>query len=101
MKEQVAVHYAAHTSDWIECFVFTSEENAQEVGDAVRRAMNEYWDSDDLCYGDILEDELEKTGLPFKLVLCNFDDMTDEPTAEWEAYSAAVYQDTTVIEIEI
>ena len=101
MKEQVAIHYAANTSDWIECFVFAGEENAQEVGEAVRRAMNEYWDSDDLRYGDILEDELEKTGLPFKLVLCDFGDMTDEPTAEWKAYSAAVYQDTTVIEIEI
>ena len=101
MKEQVAVHYAAHTSDWIECFAFTSEENAQEVGEAVRRAMNEYWGSDDLCYGDILEYELEKIGLPFKLVLCDFDEMTDAPTAEWGAFSAAVYRDTTVIEIEI
>ena len=31
----------------------------------------------------------------------DFDDITDEPTAEWKAYSAAVYQKKTVIEIEI
>lgn len=99
MTETVAIHYASQNNAWIEFFVFVNKKDVDEAEAAARHAMDEYWNSDDLCYGDAIEAEMDRTGPPYRLKMCDFDEMTDEPTDEWKCYCTAVHSKVPVVDI--
>ena len=67
---KVAIHYGSANDPWIEFFVIVSAERMDEAKAAVRRAVDEYWESDDQCYGDVVEWALNEADLEHRLMLC-------------------------------
>ncbi len=96
---KVAVHYGSENDPWIEFFVIVAAEQMNEAKAAVRRAVDEYWESDDQCYGDVVELALNEAGLEYRLMLCEYDLVTDEPTEAWAVYCDSIYRQMPVIEI--
>lgn len=96
---KVAIHYGSVNDPWIEFFAIVAVERMDEAEAAVRRAVDEYWESDDQCYGDVVEYALTEAGLEHQLVLCEYDSASDEPTEAWAVYCDNLRQQMPVIEI--
>lgn len=98
-EDKVAIHYGSENDPWIEFFAIVAAERMDEAEAAVRRAVDEYWESDDQCYGDVVELALNKAGLEYRLMLCEYDSTNDEPTEAWAVYRDNIYRQMPVIEI--
>ncbi len=97
--KKVAIHYSAALESWIEFFVIVDADDRDAAEAAARRAVDAYWKSDDLCYGDVVKSELEAAGLAYSLKLCEYDEASDEPTEKWAAECVAIYLRMPVVEI--
>lgn len=98
-KGNVALHYGSANDPWIEFFAIVAAERTDEAEAAVRRAVDEYWESDDQCYGDVVERVLNEAGVAYRLMLCEYDSTNDEPTEAWAVYCDSIYRKMPVIEI--
>lgn len=96
---KVAIHYGSANDPWIEFFAIVAAERMDDAETAVRRAVDEYWESDDQCYGDVVEQGLNEAGIEHRLMLCEYDSANDEPTEAWAVYCDSVYRQMPVIEI--
>lgn len=45
--------------------VFVRGSDRQKAGQAIRDGVNRFWDSNDECYGDCIEQELTDAGVPY------------------------------------
>lgn len=97
---KIAIHYQSTLAPWIEFFVVVSEDDEQWAETAVLQAINDYWDDDERCYGDIVEEELAISGLRYQLFCGEYDPKTDEPTADWLTFAENINSSMPVIEIE-
>ena len=77
---KVAIHYGSENNPWIEFFTIVAAERMNEAKAAARRAVDEYWESDDQCYGDVVKRALNESGVTYRLMLCEYDSTNDEPT---------------------
>lgn len=96
---KVAIHYGSVNDPWIEFFVLVAAERMDEAEAAARRAVDEYWASDDQCYGDVVEQKLNEAGIEYRLMLCEYDSTNDGPTEAWAVYCDSIYRQMPVIEI--
>lgn len=99
IEGNVALHYGSANDPWIEFFAIVAAEKTDEAEAAVRRAVDEYWESDDQCYGDVVEQKLNEAGISYRLALCEYDSTNDEPTEAWAVYCDSIYRQMPVIEI--
>lgn len=81
--KKVAIHYCSDMSPWIEFYTIVDAKDRVAAEAAARRAVNAYWENEDLCYGDVLENELKAAGLEHQTMLCDYDIENDEPTERW------------------
>lgn len=73
------VRYYSTTNIWLDFIVLVEVDNVNIVSELIDRCMDTYWKSDDLCYGDVVEEELDKSKISYTIMYhdadCDFDDL--------------------------
>ena len=82
---------------WIGFVTITGEGTRDRVVDAVKTAMTTFWKSfdeddddyyGDICYGDCVEEELNKLSIPYTILYKpDFDDCMYYDDSEWDAFT--------------
>lgn len=52
----IGLRYADITNEWIDFTVIVKEDNEEQSVDKIEKAMSQFYEQDDACFGDILED---------------------------------------------
>lgn len=83
----IGLRYFSWTNDFIDFVVFVCEDDAEKTKQAIVEAMDEFWDSDDLCFGDCVYWQLKEHGiLPYRDIYIEQDDEGECDNDQWEAY---------------
>lgn len=82
----VGLRWYADMNDWMDCCVYVPREYEGRATKVIKTAINEFWDQNDQCYGDMIEDGLIDADIPFMIEYCEYDDETDEVSPEWEEH---------------
>lgn len=83
-SSMVGLRWYSTLNDWMDCCVYVSREYEERATKAIKTAINEFWKQTDQCYGDMIEDELIDTDIPFFIEYCDYDRETDEVDPAWE-----------------
>ncbi len=78
------IRYYSSANPWLDFVVIVGEDWAEDVATAVKMAMDCYWDSDDLCYGDLVNEFVSKIGIPYMIIFHDSTEESPEYEAEWE-----------------
>lgn len=98
-----AVHATAAMNSWMDCFVLVEPKDIQQTARAVRKAYDEFWNDADgrFCYGDAIKEAMDKLGCRYRLLLCDYDEDTDEPTDFWEKLSDWIRWSLPTYEVQV
>lgn len=83
------IHCSNCTVPWIDFLVACHPDDEERAQSAIYRGLNEFWEEDDLCYGDAVIHALQKDGIFF--YLC-FADLTEDEQDTTEAWNDWVVQ---------
>ena len=74
-------------NEWIQFVVFVPEEHGQAVADLIGSTMMEFWEQDDMCYGDMIEKALDNSGVQYTITYAPDCIDTDEALSdEWYSF---------------
>ena len=79
-----SVQYFSMTNPWIDFIILVEADNVNMSARVVDKCMDEYWDSDDLCYGDIVEGALDSLRLPYTIIYHDADETDGIYESLWE-----------------
>ena len=98
-----AVHAASETNPWMDCFVLVLPEDVKPTVQAVREADDKYWADDDsvIGYGDAVKEAMDKLNCRYQLLLCDYNEYTDEPTEFWENLSDWIRWSMPTYEVKV
>lgn len=98
-----AVHATAAMNSWMDCFVLVEPKDIQQTARVVRKAYDEFWNDADgrFCYGDAMKEAMDKLGCRYRLLLCDYDEDTDEPTDFWEKLSDWIRWSLPTYEVQV
>lgn len=98
-----AVHATAEMNSWMDCFVLVEPKDIQQTIETVRKAYNDYWSPDEgsLCYGDMVKAAMDELGCRYQLLLCDYNEYTDEPTEFWERLSDCIRWSLPTYEVKV
>ncbi len=84
-----AVRYYSIMNPWLDFIVVFDEKKyqPQTIAGHIMSAMNEYWESDDLCYGDLLEIRFKENNvIDYMIIYHDDDDESPEYENAWESW---------------
>lgn len=98
-----AVHAIFETNPWMDCFVLVLPEDVKPTVQAVREAYDKYWADDDsvIGYGDAVKEAMDKLNCRYQLLLCDYNEYTDEPTEFWENLSDWIRWSMPTYEVKV
>lgn len=79
-----AVRAFSEMNPWIDCFVIVPVDCLHAIKH-VKHAMELYCADEEQCYGDLIRAAMSDIECPYKLLLCEYDEETDEPTEFWKS----------------
>lgn len=83
----VGLRWFGVSNPWLDFVVFIRKENEAVAEKAILEGMDEFWDSNDLCYGDCVEWHLTKNGIvSFIFESLEEDEWGNTNDDEWEAF---------------
>ena len=82
----VGLRWYADMNDWMDCCVYVPREYEGRATKAIKTAINEFWDQNEQCYGDMIENNLCDADIPFMIEYCDYDPETDVPYDWWEEH---------------
>ena len=89
-NNMAAIRWFSDSNSWMDFFVFVPMEFKEKAAEIIPMAMHEYWDSDDDCYGDLVEWYLSKENIPFFVIYHSCDDETDEYEDAWDSLVSGI-----------
>lgn len=98
-ENMVAIRCKSELNPWMDCVMVVPQEQADSIEQDIMERMCGFERSDS-CYGDVMREIAQDAGIE-SLVLCDYDEDTDEPTDAWCEYCAALSQKMPVIEIDL
>lgn len=98
-ENMVAIRCKSELNPWMDCVMVVPQEQADSIERDIMERMCGFERSDS-CYGDVMREIAQDAGIE-SLVLCDYDEITDEPTDAWCEYCAGLSQKMPVIEIDI
>lgn len=82
------IRYCSFLNTWLDFVVITTKDNIEGATAVVDEAMNEYWNSDNDCYGDLVEQYLDDASIPATVLYHDSDDESEEYENAWEEFCA-------------
>jgi hypothetical protein len=83
----VGLRYFSTMNDFIDFVVFVYKEDEEKAEKAIIEAMDEFWEADDLCFGDSVEAHLHENGIRnFYFDFIEQDEYGEVDTDEWESH---------------
>ena len=52
-------------NEWMDCIFIVESEDADRAVEVLNEAADEFWDTNCACYGDFLEESLQKAGIEY------------------------------------
>lgn len=86
------VRHFSLTNPWIDFIVVVDPSVKDDARYVINKAMEEYWNSDDDCFGDLVEEALKKAEIEYDIVYHDTYDESDEYEDAWEAYLSVLYE---------
>ena len=97
MTEKSAIRYTSGFNEWIDFVIIVDNQYKDLVQQAINTAIDEFWNSDDECYGDCIEYYLNEASIPRMTFYYDPYGDIDEYDRTWEAF----INDICVIEKEL
>lgn len=79
-----SVRYYSWVNPWIDFIVLVQSSFEDRALEIVRNAMDEYWESDDMCYGDVVERWLLVSKIPYMIFYHSEEKQDEAYESEWE-----------------
>lgn len=99
-ERMIAIRCSSEVNRWMDSVMIVPVERAAEIAQVLQRRFAGIWELEGESYGDTMREVAYENGIE-AIALCDYDEDTDEPTADWEAYCDRVYRRMQVIEIDI
>lgn len=101
MSERLmAIRCSSEANLWMDGVMIVPVERAAEIAQMLQRRFTGIWELEGESYGNIMREVAYENGIE-AIALCDYDEDTDEPTVDWEAYCDRVYRRMQVIQIDI
>lgn len=84
------IRYFSYTNLWIAFVVIVNEENAGDASQVIDEAMDEFWETDDICYGDLVEEKLRAANIEYIIIYHDPYLESEEYEDAWENYVASL-----------
>lgn len=95
------VRYFSELNPWLDFVVIVAPGKQARVMRILSKEMDEYWDQDDLCYGDMVEDALKKAHIRYEIVYHDNNREDQEYEDAWEEYLRTLYAASGLYEAAI
>ena len=93
----VGLRWYSIMNPWLDFVVFVREEESTKATNIITKAMDDYWESDNEAYGDLVEFRLKKANIPFWILYYPADDDAGDMWAEEFEEALEMYQRTIPI----
>jgi len=77
-KSCIGIRYFADMNPWIDFVVFADEKHKSTIRKCILEAIDEFWESDNTCYGDALSKHLLECGLSNKCYILYYEDVLNK-----------------------
>lgn len=100
---EVNSRYCGHPHSLTQSDVAVLPEDVKPTVQAVREAYDKYWADDDsvIGYGDAVKEAMDKLNCRYQLLLCDYNEYTDEPTEFWENLSDWIRWSMPTYEVKV
>lgn len=94
------IRYFSFTNYWIDFLVTVLDTDVEKAKAIIENAMDMYWDYEYECYGDAVEDQLSRNGIPYFIQYIPWDHENDcELGIDWTWYLGQLSKDCQIIHI--
>lgn len=66
-NERSCIEVCSEMNEWIDCIFLVDKKDEQEAVKILEKAFDDFWDQEDVCYGDWLEGKMEEAGIEFEV----------------------------------
>ena len=103
--EMVALRWFSDMNPDMDCIVIVSAEDEDIAEEAIRTGVEEFWDSDDLCWGDCVVSALDERKVPHTILYMpgwgsyDLGEFPAELDDAWEAYLGSLEKNGISVKI--
>lgn len=84
-KNMACIRCVSFANPWIDCLIFVPENLLPKAETALKDAIDVFESDDNQSpYGECIECEMSKEGIPYFIEYCEYDESNDEPLPSWE-----------------
>jgi len=83
----IGLRWFSILNEWMDCVVFVQEKYRAEAKEAISAGIDEFWEENNLCYGDCIDNALSNRGIPF--VIEYEDEALYANDEDWECHLKA------------
>lgn len=66
-NEKSCIEVCSEMNEWIDCIFLVDKKDEQETVKVLEKAFDDFWDQEDVCYGDWLKEKMEEAGIEFEM----------------------------------
>lgn len=93
-----AVRFYSKTKRALDCFVFVLSRDVEQVVSVICGVEKERLVAD---WADVIEDQMDDLGVYYKILWCDYEDDTEEPSDYWEYVARTIDWNIPVREIAV
>lgn len=66
-EEKSCIEVYSEMNEWIECIFLVDKADEESAVRILEKAFDEFWEQEDVCYGDWLKEKMEEAGIEFEI----------------------------------
>ena len=65
--ERSCIEVCSEMNEWIDCIFLVDKNDEPEAVRVLEKAFDDFWEQEDVCYGDWLKEKMEEAGIEFEM----------------------------------
>lgn len=86
------IRYCSAMNPWLDFLVAVAPNDFDHAKQAIERGIEQFWDDDDICFGDAVTTELEEAGIFFYICYADLNEDQMDTTDEWNNWAEKIIE---------
>lgn len=66
-NEKSCIEVCSEMNEWIDCIFLVNKKDEPEAVKVLDKAFDDFWEQENVCYGDWLKEKMEEAGIEFEI----------------------------------
>ena len=67
ISKESSIRVQSSMTEWMNVIFLVSKKDEVKAGEVLQRAFDDFWEQEDVCYGDWLKEKMEEAGIEFEM----------------------------------